>query len=67
MYFRHKKTGGIYQLVALGAREADLAPMVSYACAETGMVWFRPADEFFDGRYEVYVPTAETPGSGRVH
>lgn len=67
MYFRHKKTGGIYRVMALGVRESDLEAMVSYACEETGLIWLRPAKEFFDGRYEVHIPAPETPDYSGLH
>lgn len=61
MYFRHKKTGGIYSLTALVTNEADLAPTALYQCTETGMMWTRPASEFFDGRFETYIMPKPTP------
>jgi hypothetical protein len=67
MYFKHKKRGTIYRVTALGAREADLEPMVSYVCEATGLIWMRPAKEFFDGRYEVFIPAPEAPGTGMLH
>lgn len=67
MFYRHKKTGGIYRVQMLAAQEVDLETQVVYSDVETGMIWVRPAGEFFDGRFEVYVPAPEVPGEGRLH
>ena len=65
MRMRHRKTGGIYTVMALALEEATLEPVVVY-CGATGQVWTRPASEFFDGRYEAAPDhpqqTVATPG-----
>ncbi len=50
--YRHKKTGGIYEVICNATRESDGALMVVYRNTETGDRWVRPADEFGDGRFE---------------
>ena len=55
MLMRHIKSGRIYRIQMLATEEATVSPVVVYACALTGHVWVRPAKEFFDGRFEVYV------------
>jgi len=55
MRMRHKKTGHIYSITALGVEEATLAPVVCYMGSD-GVLWTRPASEFFDGRFEVMIP-----------
>lgn len=65
MLMRHKKTGGIYRVMAMAIREEDLEPMVSYS-GNDGLIWVRPAKEFFDGRYEVYIPAKTAPDGGYV-
>ena len=54
MLYRHTKTGGIYSLRMITTREEDLAPVAVYQDAN-GMIWVRPAKDFFDGRFEVVV------------
>jgi Domain of unknown function (DUF5664) len=50
----HLKTGGVYMVVDVVKREADLAPLVIYQNERThdGEKWSRPADEFLDGRFK---------------
>ena len=50
--YRHKKSGGIYRLVARGFLEMDLTPVTVYVSAHDGTVWVRPTAEFDDGRFE---------------
>ncbi|AIT13306.1 hypothetical protein DSS3P1_71 [Ruegeria phage DSS3-P1] len=63
---RHKKSGHVYRVMALAVREADLEPVVSYS-GDDGLIWIRPASEFFDGRFEVYIPTQRPMTEGRFH
>lgn len=65
MTYRHKKTGHVYSLIMICTRESDLTPVAIYSDVNTGMIWERPASEFFDGRYEVVVPTQ--PAVERLH
>lgn len=65
MYFKHKKSGGVYTLTAIVVRESDLVPLAAYT-DERGLTWTRPGSEFFDGRYEVYIPAPKAPGAGYV-
>ncbi len=53
-HYRHKKTGGTYQLVMFAKIEATLTPAVVYAArSKDGLqCWVRPVDEFCDGRFE---------------
>lgn len=57
---RHLKTGGVYQIIATNARiEATLDEVVVYQKMhdpDHGSVWIRPAEEFFDGRFERVEP-----------
>lgn len=48
----HVKSGGHYRVIAQGACEWDLKPVVIYDDAQ-GRVWVRSTDEFFDGRFVV--------------
>lgn len=51
--YRHKKTGGLYQIVFSEAViEATLETAVVYRSVDEGRVWVRPYAEFFDGRFE---------------
>lgn len=57
MLFLHVKTGHVYQYLALTVIEATMEPGVMY-CAPgfEDMPFIRPAKEFFDGRFKVFVP-----------
>lgn len=53
--YRHKKRGTVYELLPITDVwiEATETPAVVYQDIETGRVWVRPADEFFDeARFE---------------
>jgi hypothetical protein len=51
--WRHKKTGGIYQIIAESRMEHDpKAVVVTYRNVETGEMWTRPYGQFYDGRFE---------------
>ncbi len=50
--WRHRKSGGLYKVLAVGRIEATLAPCVIYQAEAGGDVWVRPYDEFTDGRFE---------------
>lgn len=67
MYFKHKKTGNIYRLINSAICEATMDPVIIYMDAESGLLWTRPATEFYDGRFEVYIPVADFPGDGSLH
>lgn len=62
MLYRHTKTGGIYSLMMIATREEDLAPVAVYQDAN-GMIWVRPAKDFFDGRFEVVVAPHGAPAT----
>lgn len=47
----HKKTGHRYEIVTFALIEATLETSVVYH-SEKGQVWIRPAEEFFDGRFQ---------------
>lgn len=65
MHVRHTKTGGIYSVVALAVQESDLTPVVVYSDGH-GQMWTRPAKEFFDGRFEIYVAPAAAALPGEM-
>lgn len=47
--------GNLYDILSIGLLERTLESMVTYKDIETGVIWVRPAKEFFDGRFkEVY-------------
>ena len=48
----HKKTGGVYEVRAIGRIEADLTICVIYTpFGQISEVWVRPVEEFLDGRF----------------
>lgn len=47
----HKKTSNRYEIITFALIEATLEPSVVYR-SEKGQVWIRPAEEFFDGRFQ---------------
>lgn len=54
-YYRHKKTGGTYQLLMHATIEATLTPAVVYGARDKlgfPVNWVRPTAEFCDGRFE---------------
>ena len=53
-YYRHKKTGGTYQLLSFATIEATMTPAVVYGAKSKGEVhrWVVPVAEFCDGRFE---------------
>ena len=53
-YYRHKKTGGTYQVIMIATIEATMTEAVVYATRRDGKVerWVRPLAEFCDGRFE---------------
>lgn len=44
--------GNLYELLSVGILERTLEAMVIYKDIETGVIWVRPSEEFFDGRFE---------------
>lgn len=50
---RHKKTSGIYNVIAYGKLEKDETPVAIYEQYWEGRVWVRPISEFEDGRFEL--------------
>ena len=64
-HYRHKKTGGTYQLLSFATIEATMTPAVVYGGRLKGEThrWVRPLAEFCDGRFEpvdmATVPFAE--------
>lgn len=46
------KNGNLYEILSIGLLEVSLESMVTYRDIETGIIWVRPAKEFFDGRFE---------------
>jgi len=51
--YRHKKTGGIYEVICNATRESDGVLLVVYKNTKTGDRWVRPSAEFCDGRFEL--------------
>lgn len=52
-YWKHVKSKGVYTVLHSHAtREHDLEPVTVYQALRDGTVWVRPAEEFFDGRFE---------------
>jgi hypothetical protein len=58
--WRHKKTGGIYQIVTLAKIEATMQNAVVYRSIEHHGTWVRPVSEFLDGRFERVLTIAVT-------
>lgn len=56
--WRHKKRGTSYTILAEGELHSaefsvlNGSTLVAYRDVDSGKVWFRPKDEFFDGRFE---------------
>lgn len=48
--WRHKKTGGIYQVI--GGCRIEATNKLGILYAREGVVWCRPSEEFLDGRFE---------------
>mgnify|MGYP002265473519 CR=1 FL=1 len=59
-HYVHKKTGGVYELVAYATEEATMKDVVVYQDTQARRYWTRPRDEFFDGRFELFVPAVDT-------
>jgi hypothetical protein len=57
--YRHKVRGTTYRVLYEAAKASsiisalDEMTMVVYQSEEDGLVWIRPASEFFDGRFEL--------------
>lgn len=49
--WRHNKTQGLYQILAIGKEESDLTDVVIYKSLKDGQVWVRNKEEFLDGRF----------------
>lgn len=56
--YRHKKTGGLYVVISQDAtdeataKSGEESERVVYASVDTGRVWVRSKEVFFDGRFE---------------
>jgi hypothetical protein len=50
---RHKKTGGLYEVVLLANIEASLEPAYVYESMQSHDFWIRPKAEMEDGRFEL--------------
>ncbi len=61
--WRHKRSGGVYRVMAYATRESDLVPVIVYEPEppQGGPVWVRPSAEFFDGRFALFTE----PAAGR--
>lgn len=53
-WYRHRKTGGTYQLILFATIEATMQEAVVYSARHDGELrwWVRPLAEFCDGRFE---------------
>ena len=60
--YRHKKRGGLYEILDLGPANLQLdgpddgAEVVIYRSHQDGRIWVRKKYEFFDGRFEEVTP-----------
>lgn len=59
---RHKKRGSTYRVIGRGELQsaspiAEGTTLVAYRCEIDGRLWFRPATEFDDGRFEALTAT----------
>lgn len=63
MLFLHIKSDHVYQYMSLTIIEATMEPGVMY-CAPgfEDMPFIRPASEFFDGRFKIFVPVNSFTG-----
>ena len=53
--FLHTKSGNMYEVLHIAVDEKSLVSNVVYRDVDNGLIWIRPVDEFFDGRFkEVY-------------
>lgn len=50
-FWKHLKTGGVYEIIRVARIESDLTPAIVYESMR-GEVWVRPEAEFMDGRFE---------------
>lgn len=58
--WRHVKTGDYYEVIAESHLEVDRKKrMVTYQALKDGILWTRPADEFYDGRFVQDAPSLE--------
>lgn len=58
--WRHKKTGGLYRVLAYGVLEWDMRNAVIYRLdGDVGVIWIRPESEFRDGRFELVSEPAD--------
>ena len=52
-WWRHKKSGGVYEAQGVALTSSDLEPVVIYINTNgNGPSFTRPASEFLDGRFE---------------
>lgn len=51
MPWRHRKTGGLYDVVGSALDERTERPLVLYRSLEDGRTWARDAEQFHDGRF----------------
>jgi hypothetical protein len=52
--WEHVKTKNVYWIDYVAYNEKDLSPVIIYRGVKgDGLIWARPAHEFFDGRFRV--------------
>lgn len=51
--FLHKKSGNVYEVLHIAIDEKSLVSNVVYRDIDNGLIWIRPVDEFFDGRFTI--------------
>ncbi len=59
--YRHQRSRGVYEVIAVGTLEANLTRVVVYRSIVTSAVWVRPHAEFADGRFEHLSDRGELP------
>lgn len=65
---RHLRTGGLYTVIARGARMQTGEPLADYAevvvyRGDNGMTWVRPVGEMDDGRFQALAPAPQPTGA----
>ncbi|MGU9981534.1 ead/Ea22-like family protein [Phreatobacter sp. HK31-P] len=64
--YGHKKRGTTYAVVGMARVQTarplkDMEPVTVYRCEQTGDLWARPSEEFYDGRFEPIYDLRQEP------